>query len=151
MFPTMKEQAASVFPFMVDIIRFWCLRSMDHSEQAEMIFKKILSDSANTRFASPEFVHHGNRLSLHFGPNNGTLQVTPWAPMLWCLAQSIHENVSDDCIRTDHLFKGDISTGKLQVPKASSLMVKTQNPTRRVNVQTCSYTVQAPKAVPKLE
>jgi hypothetical protein len=150
MFPTMKEQAAPVFPSMVALMRFWCLRSMDHSEQAEMIFKKILNDSANTRFTSSEFVHHGNRLSLHFGPNNGTLQVTPWAPMLLCLAQSIHENVTD--IKTDHLFKGGYFNWKAPSAKGIKLDGKNIKPNEAcINVQTCLYTVQAPEAVPKLE
>lgn len=112
MYPSMKEDAGTVFPHMFALIMFWCQGEKKHSAHAEMIFKKLTSTSSVIRFTSSEFVHNGNKVSLHFGPENSTLRVTPWVPFLLCLAQSMYENVDDKSIMTDHLFKGGYFNGK---------------------------------------
>ena len=111
MYPTMKEETATAFPDMFALIMFWCQGETEYSKHAEMIFKKLTSTKSVIRFTSAEFVHHCNRVSLHFGPANSTLRVTPWVPFLLCLAQSMYENVDGKSIMTDHLFKGGYFNG----------------------------------------
>jgi hypothetical protein len=106
MYPRMKECAGNFFPHMFSLIMFWCNGGTEYSETAEMIFKKVTSAKGENRFTSSEFYHHGNKVSLHFGPDNSTLRVTPWVPFLLCLAQSMNENVDDNGIKEGHLLKG---------------------------------------------
>lgn len=128
MYPTMKENAATAFPHMFALIMFWCQGEKEYSKHAEMIFDKLTSTKSVIRFTSSEFVHHGNRVSLHFSPENSTLRVTPWVPFLLCLAQSMYENVDGKSIVTDHLFKGGYFNGKAPGPKGVKKDGKTKAP-----------------------
>ena len=99
MFSTLREDAADAFLSMVSVIRYWCMRDMNHEQCADVILDKILSKSDDNRIASSEFIHYANKVSLHFTSNTRGLRVSPFVVMLLCLAQSMYENTDEECIK----------------------------------------------------
>ena len=120
MFPTLNESAASIFPSMVTMIKFWCLRDQEESQRAELIFRKISADTTK-KFTSSVFTHHCNRQSLHFNSENATLSISAFVPVLLMAAQAVHENVDDNCIKLHHLFVGGIFNGKAPALKTKKV------------------------------